>query len=261
MNRLCVEYEGEDVIPKLPNLKPGEKLHRIVAHDETCVHANDQSLFVWERDNEHELRKKERGRLVHMSGFILEECGSLKLTDEETKHERLLPKRPLSPAQLAEVARCEVAAQAVADAAARKQEARIAAGGKPRKSKAKKPADTIKETVSSRAPVATDRTAEGLEWTPPPPPAPHTRYQCETFDAQRIIHPGKGHDPYWDMPQLIAQVSTYLFSAISILIMVFRPRMLLISSRPNTLMMLRSSFLIVPLHMKHLPVMRYLHTR
>jgi hypothetical protein len=41
---------------------------------------------------------------------------------------------------------------------------------------------------------------------PPPPPAPFTSYRIPSFDAQRIIYPGANHDPWWDMPQLIAQV-------------------------------------------------------
>ncbi|KAF9016275.1 hypothetical protein BDZ89DRAFT_920736, partial [Hymenopellis radicata] len=176
----CVEYEGDNMTPKEPILKPGEKRHRILAHDETCVHANDQSLFVWEREDEHELRKKERGRVVHVSGFVLEDSGTLKLSEEEIEREKKLPKRPLSPAQQAEKDRCDA------------------------KKRTKKAGATENSRVEKPT-VATDRTTEGLEWSPPPPPAPHTRYQCNTFDAQRIIHPGKGHDPYWDMPQLIAQ--------------------------------------------------------
>jgi hypothetical protein len=95
-----------------------------------------------------------------------------------------------------------LAAETVAAAAAAEKE-RIALeqGKKPRK---KKPP---KEKQPAKAPPATDHTAEGLEWTPPPPPAPFKRYRCEHYDTCHIIHPGAGHDPYWDMPQLIAQVS------------------------------------------------------
>ncbi|KAF8599613.1 hypothetical protein BDV93DRAFT_449148 [Ceratobasidium sp. AG-I] len=31
------------------------------------------------------------------------------------------------------------------------------------------------------------------------------------FDARKIIYPGKNHDPYWDMPQLIEQLAIQIF--------------------------------------------------
>ncbi|KAJ7430785.1 hypothetical protein B0H11DRAFT_2210849 [Mycena galericulata] len=159
-----------------PTLKAGDVIYYPIYHDESTIHANDQSHFVWETDDQHELRQKSRGRLIHVSDFIIEHCGRLVLTAEE-------------------IAR-EAAAAAVA---AEKERIAREQGKKTRK----KPAP--KEKQAPKAPPATDRTAEGLEWTPPPPPAPFKRYRCEQYDACCIIHPGAGHDPYWDMPQLIAQ--------------------------------------------------------
>ncbi|KAJ7928725.1 hypothetical protein B0H13DRAFT_2311352 [Mycena leptocephala] len=182
-----------------PKLKPGDVIYYPIFHDEATVHANDQSHFVWETDDQHELRQKSRGRLIHVSDFIIEHCGRLVLTLEEIKREELLPKRPLSPAELeAERVRLEIEA-ATAAAAAEKERAALEQEKKPRKKRA------TKEKQAPKAPPATDRTTEGLEWTPPPPPAPFKRYRCERYDACRIIHPGAGHDPYWAMPQLIAQ--------------------------------------------------------
>ncbi|KAJ7144254.1 hypothetical protein C8R44DRAFT_725211 [Mycena epipterygia] len=182
-----------------PTLKAGDVIYYPIYHDESTLHANDQSHFVWETDDQHELRQKSRGRLIHVSDFIIEHCGRLVLTAEEIAREELLPKRPLSPAEL-EAERVLLEAQAAAAAAAAEKE-RIAheQGKKTRK----KPAPNEKQ--APKAPPATDRTVEGLEWTPPPPPAPFKRYRCEQYDACCIIHPGAGHDPYWDMPQLIAQ--------------------------------------------------------
>ncbi|KAJ7698411.1 hypothetical protein B0H17DRAFT_1129929 [Mycena rosella] len=142
-----------------PNLKPGDTIYYPIFHDESTVHANDQSHFVWETDDQHD------------------------------------------PAEL-EAERLRLEAEAVAAAAATEKERIVLEKGKkPRKKCAPK------EKQAQKAPPATDRTVEGLEWTPPPPPAPFKRYRCEQYDACRIIHPGAGHDPYWDMPQLIAQVS------------------------------------------------------
>ncbi|KAJ7089009.1 hypothetical protein C8R44DRAFT_598557, partial [Mycena epipterygia] len=125
----CYQYEGkpgETLTEIAPVLQDGEKIHYPIAHDECCVHANDQANFEWIRDGEQPLRQKSRGRLVHVSSFILEHCGG--------------------------------------------------------------------------------RTYAENEWVPPPPPAPYTAYQIPSFDACRIIYPGANHDPWWDMPQLIAQV-------------------------------------------------------
>lgn len=176
-----------------PKLNPGGVIYYPIFHDESTIHANDQSHFVWETDDQHELRQKSRGRLIHISDFIIEHCGRLVLTAEEIEREERLPKRPRNPAEL----QAEATAAA---AAAEKERIALEQGKKPRK----KRTPTAKQ--ASKAVPATDRTAEGLEWTPPPPPTPFTRYRCDHYDACRIIHPGAGHDPYWDMPQLIAQV-------------------------------------------------------
>ena len=47
-------------------------------------------------------------------------------------------------------------------------------------------------------------------WVPPPPPATFKSYRLPRFDARQIIYPGANHDPWWDMSQLIAQVSSLL---------------------------------------------------
>ena len=55
------------------------------------------------------------------------------------------------------------------------------------------------------------RTLEQADgWVPPPPPAPCKSYHLPRFDARQIIYPGANHDPWWDMSQLIAQVSSLL---------------------------------------------------
>jgi hypothetical protein len=160
--------QGKDTTSNLkeipPKLKPGDIIYYTIFHDESAVHANKQSHFIWETDDQHELWQKSRGRLIHISDFIIEHCGRLVLTPEEIAREELLPKRPLSPMEL-EAERVRLAAETVAAAAAAEKE-RIALeqGKKPRK---KKPS---KEKQPAEAPPATDCAAEGLEWTPPHPP-------------------------------------------------------------------------------------------
>ncbi|KAJ6498232.1 hypothetical protein DFH09DRAFT_336542 [Mycena vulgaris] len=99
----CYQYEGEpgETLAEIaPVLQDGEKIHYPIAHDECCVHANDQANFEWIRDGEQPLRQKSRGRLVHVSSFILEHCGVLSLTPEEIAIQLTLPKEPLPPSEL-----------------------------------------------------------------------------------------------------------------------------------------------------------------
>ncbi|KAI5832151.1 hypothetical protein K523DRAFT_414427 [Schizophyllum commune Tattone D] len=177
-------YEDKTLLEHAPNLPPGTKIHYPIFHDETCFQANDQTNSIWLREGEQELRSKSRGRNVHVSDFIIEksENGRLALTADEIAQEEMLPIMPLPPSVQA--------APAAVDAPKK---------GKGRKGKTKSSPTAI--------PVATDCTTAATEdWVPPPPPTPHTRYRLTTYDARQIIYPGANHDPYWDMPQLLAQV-------------------------------------------------------
>ena len=52
-------------------------------HDESCFHANDEARSLWLQAGEQPLRKKNRGRLIHVSDFINEEDGRLVLLDQD----------------------------------------------------------------------------------------------------------------------------------------------------------------------------------
>lgn len=172
-----------------PQLDLGQKVHFPIFHDETCVHANDLSNSVWMREGEQPLRNKSRGRIVHVSDFILEKDGRLSLTEEEIAAQMKLPARPAPPSQSLPT---------------------------PTPTPLPTPGPLLtakkgrKKTESNAPPKpATTRSFSELEdeWQPPPPPAPFTSYRINSFDARRIIHPGANYDPWWDMPQLIQQVS------------------------------------------------------
>ena len=64
-------------------LLDGQKIHYPIFHDETCFHANDLDNYVWIRAGEQPLRGKSRGRIVHVSDYIIEICGRLALNAEE----------------------------------------------------------------------------------------------------------------------------------------------------------------------------------
>lgn len=126
--RYMVRYEDkENKEPVHPNLPPGVKLHIGVAHDESGFHVNDLKKSGWLSESQQVLRKKGRGRLLHVSDFIVEATGRLALNEEQ-----------------------------------------VAANN------AKPPEERL-----------------------------------EVTDARRIIYPGKNTDPYWNLSQLMEQVSGF----------------------------------------------------
>jgi hypothetical protein len=77
-------------------------------------------------------------------------------------------------------------------------------------------AKKTKKKTAKKTPATTQgRTFVENDWVPPPPPAPYTAYQIPSFDARCIIYPGANYDPWWDMPQLIAQVRVFHFTECS----------------------------------------------
>lgn len=181
--RFCNSYEGENleiVIP--PVLKEGEKIHHILFQDETCMHANDQSMYVWQEEGVQPLRSKDRGRLNHCSDIIIEHCGRLVLTPEEIAEQMKLPEQPKPPPVEPQPA----------------PQANLPLANRLGNRRSRK--NATKETPGRR----TLERADG--WVPPPPPTPFKSYRLPSFDARRIIYPGANHDPWWDMKQLIAQV-------------------------------------------------------
>ena len=74
--RFCYKYEGDNMETAVPpDLKLGKKIHYPIFHDKCCIHANDQCTYVWMREGEQLLRDKSRGRIVHVSDFIVEHSG------------------------------------------------------------------------------------------------------------------------------------------------------------------------------------------
>jgi hypothetical protein len=68
-----------------PYLQENERLHILVTHDETTFHSNDGRKSGWAPHGEQPLRKKGRGRAIHISDFLYETIGRLQL-NEEQKH-------------------------------------------------------------------------------------------------------------------------------------------------------------------------------
>jgi hypothetical protein len=77
-------FEGEDMdVCIYPDLSCGESLHVLVTHDESLFHTNDGRKSGWGPDSEQPLRKKGQGRAIHVSEFLCETLGRLKLSDEQ----------------------------------------------------------------------------------------------------------------------------------------------------------------------------------
>jgi hypothetical protein len=188
--------------PIAPIIKEGGKIYYPIYHDECCFHANDQSGFVWMREGEQPLRNKSRGRIVHVSDFIIEHSGRLCLSPEQIEEQMKLPVAPVVPAPTNSIPTSEPPALEVASSTAAPiaEPQIVEAPKKGRKKKDKKAKNTRLATSVGRT------AAEHIDTVLPPPPAGFTEYRLPSFDARRIIHPGANYDPWWDMPQLILQV-------------------------------------------------------
>ena len=66
-----------------PELSEFEHLHIIVTHDESTFDSNDGRREGWHPRNEQPLKKKSRGRSIHVSEFLTETIGRLKLSNEQ----------------------------------------------------------------------------------------------------------------------------------------------------------------------------------
>jgi len=76
------KHEGPEFKKIMPEIQEGQRRIIIQYHDECCFHANDEARSLWLREGEQPLRRKGRGRLIHVSDFINEEDGRLVLLDE-----------------------------------------------------------------------------------------------------------------------------------------------------------------------------------
>ncbi|GES72956.1 hypothetical protein RCL_jg15606.t1 [Rhizophagus clarus] len=81
--KLMPKFIGEKCeIQVNPELKNGERLHILVTHDETTFQSNDGQKSGWRPKNEQPLRKKRQGRSIHVSDFLTDTIGRLKLSSD-----------------------------------------------------------------------------------------------------------------------------------------------------------------------------------
>ena len=185
------------MVEKRPTLKPGDRECHVIAHDEACFHANDLSRVEWVAGREQPLRQKGRGRIVHVSDFIIERTGRLCLTESEREAQMKLPHALGVGSEEPPVATLNTSA------AAKMEEEKSTKKGVKKERKKEKP---LTEDNNPTGTSAKGRTfAENSNWSPGTL-SDKGSYCLPSFDAWRIIYPGANGDPWWDMPQLIAQV-------------------------------------------------------
>jgi hypothetical protein len=98
IERLMITYQGDDMTLVYPQLGPGEKIHIVLNQDESIVHTNEYRHRVWVPNGEQPLRRKGNGRAIHISDFICEPIGRLRLTGGALSSHTQLPMN--SPSRL-----------------------------------------------------------------------------------------------------------------------------------------------------------------
>ena len=77
------KFIGEECETQInPELKDGDHLHILVTHD-TTFQSNDGLRSGGRPKNEQPLRKKGQGRSIHVSDFLTETIGRLKLNEDD----------------------------------------------------------------------------------------------------------------------------------------------------------------------------------
>jgi hypothetical protein len=109
-----------------PTLRQGEQEHVFIVQDETVFHTNEYRRRVWLAEDQQPLKRKGNGHAIHVSDFICETIGRLRLSEAQIQYQLSIP----------------------------------------------------------------------------------SECHLKTFEARKIIYPGKGHDAWWDLSQLIRQVET-----------------------------------------------------
>lgn len=81
-----------------PMLNPGEKEHVLIMQDESIFHSNEYRRRLWLAQDQQPIRKKGHGQVVHVSDFISETIGRLKLSDDQIIDQLKLPDEQRLPA-------------------------------------------------------------------------------------------------------------------------------------------------------------------
>ena len=79
-------------------LNPSEKEHILVVQDESIFHTNEYRRRSWLGQDQQPIRKKGHGWVVHVSDFISETIGWIKLPDDQIADQLKFPDKQCLPA-------------------------------------------------------------------------------------------------------------------------------------------------------------------
>jgi hypothetical protein len=97
INRLIATYDNLTLEYVPPTLQPGEREHVLIMQDETVFHSNEYQRRSWLAQDQQPIWKKGRGQAIHVSDFISEAIGWIRLTPEQISDQlQLLEKLRLS---------------------------------------------------------------------------------------------------------------------------------------------------------------------
>jgi hypothetical protein len=82
-----VSYTNNTLERIPPTLSPGEKEHVLIMQDETIFHTNKYCRCTWLTQDQQLIQKKGARYVVHVSDFICETIGQMKLSDEQIKEQ------------------------------------------------------------------------------------------------------------------------------------------------------------------------------
>ena len=86
-------YTDDTLEHILPKLLPGEKEHVLIMQDETVFHTNEYCRHTWLTQDQQLIQKKGARHAVHVSDFICETIGHLKLSEEQIREQAELPEQ------------------------------------------------------------------------------------------------------------------------------------------------------------------------
>ena len=85
------QYDDETLEPIEPVLGEGKKLHIPIPHNEVIFQSNELHCHAWTKKGQMPLWKKNPGRAIHNSGFIVKHFRHLVLSSSEIEEQNMLP--------------------------------------------------------------------------------------------------------------------------------------------------------------------------
>src|SRR5260221_12648784 len=91
LQRYMATYDDGTLDRIPPTLLPGDKEHVLVFQDETIFHTNEYRRRSWLKHDQQAIWKKGHGRVVHVSDFISETIGWIKLSGDQITEQLTKP--------------------------------------------------------------------------------------------------------------------------------------------------------------------------